>query len=406
MSRSRKFLLVACFGALTVAGLFARLTFPGLSRRPAAPVAVAAEAPSGRIRFAVLGDSNSQSYHDTLTLGGPGMRGGKWSATTWQWTEVLGQLRGDQIDLGQWGAWGTGKYRAILGEAFGFLARTPPKVDYLYNFAISGATCDQLMGKSQRQAIRLVDLMDTEPQAWRGGIVFIRIGDNDLSSDGLFDEMSRDRAAPHPAAVIDACIKSIGEAVALIRKNHPDTYVVLSTAASAADWPGAFDSWQSAREIANIDAGVDRFNNGLRALAAADRHVYVIEDEAWFRSMWGQRDEQGRPDYKTVHLSPGWAVTNTSGDDPHNAFLADSHAGVVWNTLWTQYLVASLNSAFGMHIKPITDAEVVEFLRPSFEAARTASASRRERARETGQLRVNAKTGLDVRQRTSGQEAQ
>ncbi|MEX3983422.1 SGNH/GDSL hydrolase family protein [Paraburkholderia sp. EG287A] len=378
MSRSRRVLLVALFGALSVTGLFVRLAVPGLFRRAPVAVANASEPPSGRVRLAVLGDSNSQSYHDTLMLGDPGARGGQWRATTWQWTEVLAQLRGDQIDQGKWGAWGTGKYRAIASEALGALARTPPKQDYRYNFAVSGATCSQLMGQSQRQAIRLVDLMDTEPQAWRGGIVFIRIGDNDLSSHELFDELSRDPAAPHPAAVIDACIKSIGEAVALIRKYHPDTYLVLSTAASGADWPGEFESWQSAREIANIDAGIDRFNNGLRALAAADRHVYVLEDEAWFRSMWGQRDAQGRPDYKTVHLSPGWAITNTSGDDPHNVFLSDSHAGVVWNTLWTRYFVTSLNAAFGLHIKPITDAEVVDFLRPSFKASGTTSATSQE----------------------------
>ncbi|MEM5402008.1 SGNH/GDSL hydrolase family protein [Paraburkholderia unamae] len=378
MSRSRRVLLVALFGALSVTSLFVRLAVPGLFRRAPVAVANASEPPPERVRLAVLGDSNSQSYHDTLMLGDPGARGGQWRATTWQWTEVLARLRGDQIDQGKWGAWGTGKYRAIASEALGALARTPPKQDYRYNFAVSGATCSQLMGQSQRQAIRLVDLMDTEPQAWRGGIVFVRIGDNDLSSHELFDELSRDPAAPHPAAVIDACIKSIGEAVALIRKYHPDTYVVLSTAASGADWPGEFESWQSAREIANIDAGIDRFNNGLRALAAADRHVYVLEDEAWFRSMWGQRDAQGRPNYKTVHLSPGWAITNTSGDDPHNVFLSDSHAGVVWNTLWTQYFVTSMNAAFGLHIKPIADAEVIDFLRPSFKAAGTTSATSQE----------------------------
>ncbi|MFP4826985.1 SGNH/GDSL hydrolase family protein [Paraburkholderia sp. BR10879] len=371
-------LLIALFGVLSVTGLFVRLAVPGLFRRVPVTVASASESPSGRVRLAVLGDSNSQSYHDTVMLSDPHARGGQWRATTWQWTEVLAQLRGDQIDQGKWGVWGTGKYRAIASEALGALARTPPKEDYRYNFAVSGATCSQLMGQSQRQAIRLVDLMDMEPQAWRGGVVFIRIGDNDLSSHELFDELSRDPAAPHPAAVIDACIKSIGEAVALIRKYHPDTYVVLSTAASGADWPGEFASWQSAREIANIDAGIDRFNNGLRALAAADRHVYVLEDEAWFRSMWGQRDAQGRPDYKSVHLSPGWAITNTSGDDPHNVFLSDSHAGVVWNTLWTQYFVTSLNAAFRLHIKPITDAEVIDFLRPSFKAAGTTSATSQE----------------------------
>jgi hypothetical protein len=130
-----------------------------------------------------------------------------------------------------------------------------------------------------------------------------------------------------------------------------------------------FDSWQSASQIANIYAGMDRFDNGLRKLAAADRHVYFLDDRAWFKSLWGARDDQGRPRYKTVHLSPGWAITNTSGDDPHNAGLSDGHAGVVWNTLWAQHLVASLNTAFGLHLKPITDAEVTGFLEPSFNVS-------------------------------------
>lgn len=144
MSRLRRVLLVAVCGPLTVAGLiFARLAVPDLFRRPAAAFAAESTAPSGQIRFAVLGDSDSQSYHDTLMLRDPGMRGGPWRATTWQWTEILARLRGDQIDLGNWGAWGTGKYRAYFDEAAGFPARTPPKDDYRYDFAISGASCKQ-----------------------------------------------------------------------------------------------------------------------------------------------------------------------------------------------------------------------------------------------------------------------
>ncbi|WP_233862416.1 SGNH/GDSL hydrolase family protein [Paraburkholderia adhaesiva] len=323
---------------------------------------------SARIRLAVLGDSDSQSYHDTLMLGDPGQRGGPWRATTWQWTEVLARLRGDQIDLGEWGAWGAGKYRAALNEVLGFSARMPPKEDYRYDFAVSGAWCGQLMGQSQRQAIRLVDLMNTEPQAWRGGIVLIRIGVNDIGGHDVLDALSRDPTASRPIALIDGCIDAIGQAVALIRKRHPQTYVVLVGVLSNADWSDEFDNWQSAREIANIDAGMDRFDNGLRKLAAADRHVYFLDDRAWFRNVWGARDDHGRPAYKTVHLSPGWAITNTIGDDPHNALVSDGHAGVVLNTLWTQHLVTSLNTAFGLHLKPVTDAEVIGFLQPSFAA--------------------------------------
>lgn len=372
MSRLRVALPVAFCGALAIAGLMlARLVVPDLFRH-ALPVAVAAGAapPSDRIRFAVLGDSDSQSYHDSLMLSDPSLRGGPRRATTWQWTEVLAQLRGNQIDLGKWGAWGTGKYRALLDETLGSAARTPPKDDYRYNFAVTGADCGELMGHGQRQAIRLVDLMNTEPQAWRGGIVLIRIGINDIGAHDVMDELSRDPDASRPKALINACINTIGKAVALIRSQHPDTYVVIVGVLSNADWSVYFDDWQSAREMANIDAGMDYFNEGLRKLATGDRHVYFLDDPAWFRSLWGERDDHGRPLYKTVRLSPGWAITNTSGDDPHNAILADGHAGVAWNVLWAQHLIISLNSAFGLHLKPITNAEAIGFLQPSFTRLR------------------------------------
>lgn len=370
MPRFGKTLLAGLCAALAVAGLtLTKLAMRQLFGRPAAVMAAGPAAPHGTIRLAVLGDSGSQSYHDTLLLSDPGERGGPWRATTWQWTEVLARLRGDQIDLGAWGAWGTGKRRAWFDEALGALARTPPKDDYRYNFAISGATCNQVTGRSQRQAIRLVDLMDTEPEAWRGGVVLIRIGINDVGTHDVLDELSRDPHAKRPTALIDACIDSVGQAVALIRKHHPDTWVVLVGVLSNADWSVEFDNWQSGPAIANIDAAMDRFDNGLRKLAAADRHVYFLDDRAWFRGLWGARDDQGRPLYQTVRLSPGWAITNTSGDDPHNAVVADGHAGVVWNTLWTQHLVTVLNTAFGLPLKPITDDEVIGFLQPSFAAS-------------------------------------
>ncbi|WP_321814272.1 MULTISPECIES: SGNH/GDSL hydrolase family protein [unclassified Paraburkholderia] len=370
MSRSRKALMVALCGVLAVTGLCAKLgATAGLFRKPPAAVAVATRA-TAPVRFAVLGDSDSQSYHDTLMLGGPDMRGGPWRATTWQWTEVLARLRGEQVDLGAWGAWGTGKYRAFINEALGAPARTPPKDDYRYDFAVSGATCHQLLGLTQRQAVRLADLMDTEPLAWRGGVVLIRIGINDIGGHDVMDELAHDRHAARPTALIDACVNSIGKAVALIRKRHPDTHIVLVGILSNADWSVEFDSWRSGVSIANIDAGLDRFDNGLRKLASSDRHILFLDDRAWFRGLWGERDEHGLPNYKTVRLAPGWAITNTSGNDPHNAVLSDSHAGVVWNALWTQHLVASLNTAFGMTLKPISDDEVIAFLKPAFAPRR------------------------------------
>lgn len=376
MSRFRKVLLVALCGVITIASLiYVKLALPYPFRRAPAAVASGSAAPSGKVRFAVLGDSDSQSFHDNLTLADPSLRGGPYRATTWQWTEVLARLRGDQIDSGEWGAWGTGRYRAYFDEAFGYLARTPRKDDYRYNFAVSGASCSQLLGHPLREAIRLVDLMNTEPQAWQDGIVLIRIGVNDIGVHDVLDELSRDPNAQRPVALINACINEIGETVSLIRKQHPDTYIALVGVLSNADWAVEFDNWQSAKAIANINAGMDLFDNGLRKLAATNRRVAFLDDRAWFRSLWGERDSQGRPFYKTVHLSPGWAITNTSGDDPHNAVLSDGHAGVVWNTLWAQHLVASLNAAFGLHFTPINDAEAIRFLEPSFNASGRSASS-------------------------------
>ena len=113
MSRFRRVLLVAAGAALIVAGLiFVRLGLPGLFRRP--PVAVAAEpaAPSDRIAWQSSVIQIASPTMTRLMLGDPALRGGPRRATTWQWTEVLARLRGDQIDARRMGTLGTGKYRA------------------------------------------------------------------------------------------------------------------------------------------------------------------------------------------------------------------------------------------------------------------------------------------------------
>jgi hypothetical protein len=350
------------FGGLALLGLPVKL-----SSASAVPSG-AAVFPS-KIRMGVLGDSDSQSYQDHLMFASDAsLRGGPFRATTYQWTEVLARLRGDQIDFGEWGAWGTGWMRAFVDEALGNLARTPPKEDYRYNFAISSAPCEALMGSKQRQARRLVDLMDREPEAWRGGVIVIRSGVTVIGTDDFLDRLARDPNAPDAVDEISACAKAVGDAVALIRERHPDTYIALIGILSNADWSVDFERWQSAKEIANITSGLDRFDNALRKLAATDRHIAFFDDRAWFADLWGTRDAEGRPAYKTVRFAPGWEVTNTSGDDPHNAIIADGHAGVAWNALWAQNLVNKLNASFGLHIRPIEDAEVVRFLEPSFAA--------------------------------------
>ena len=65
------------------------------------------ETPAGAIPLAVLGDSDSHAYQDSILIPlSSGKRGGKFRATTLQWTEVLDKLRSTQINQGAWGVWG------------------------------------------------------------------------------------------------------------------------------------------------------------------------------------------------------------------------------------------------------------------------------------------------------------
>ena len=63
-----------------------------------------------------------------------------------------------------------------------------------------------------------------------------------------------------------------------------------------------------------------------------------------------------------VRIANGFEVTNTSGDSPNHAVLANLHAGLVWNVLWTQALIDLLKAQFDMELTAITNDEVAAFV--------------------------------------------
>ena len=313
----------------------------------------------------VLGDSDSHSFHDRIMFApGAGHRGGAYHASTFQWTEVLARLRGEHLDLGEWGVWGTRPRLARLREWLGLPGRAPKKEDYRHNMALSGAECEQLTMGPYRQAPRLRALMDREPERWRRGVVVIRIGINSFGMADSLDQLAKDPEAPAVRATISACVEHIKAAVALIHQGHPSTRFVLVGILNNADWPPYFGRWQSALEMANISAGLNAFDRSLQQWAAADRRLFFFDDRAWFARRFGTRDERGQPDYKTVRLATGFEVAPTQGDHASHFVLADGHAGVAWNALWAQSLVSAINTAFGLEVPPITDAEVARFMPP------------------------------------------
>lgn len=319
------------------------------------------------IPLAVLGDSDSHSYQDQISfVPGSPARGGSHRTSTFQWTETMARLRGDELDLGAWGIWGDRAKYAKLRELVGLPSRVPRKQDYRYNFAVFGAECEDLMQGPWRQAPRLLDVMDEDPAYWRRGVVVIRIGTNSFGKATSLERMAERPDSAEVQATIEGCLRLIGDAVTLIHARHPQTRFVLVGIFDNVNWARYLDKWRSPRKLANIAAGLDRFDDGLRALARSDRRLAFFDERAWFGKRWGSRGSNGEPAYRAIDFGQGWSVANTAGDDPRNAVLADGHAGVVWNALWVQDLVHSINDAFALGIKPVGQEELVNYLNPLF----------------------------------------
>jgi GDSL-like Lipase/Acylhydrolase family len=312
--------------------------------------------PQSAVPMAVLGDSDSHSFHDrTHFPHGSDQRGGEYRAITFNWPEVLMRLRGDQIDLGEWGSWGPTNVVAKAREVLKLPVRRPQKEDYRYNFAINGAGCKDL-NHGWRQVDRLLATMRLESTRWEGGVIVFRIGVNDI---GDTEHLTTYAASPDAEKEkIDYCLDQIESAVARIRELQPGARFVLVGMFNNAHWARDLDKWQSPAELANISLALNRFDARLEQLAAADPNIAFFDDRAWFDQHWGSRDDSGRPAYKTISLPSGLRVTNSQGDEPTNATLNDGHAGTVWNGLWAQSLIELINQEFGLAIRPIDTAEV------------------------------------------------
>ncbi len=314
------------------------------------------------VPLAVVGDSDSHAYHDrTQFTGEDGTRGGAFHDTTWQWTEWLHRLRGGEVDQGHWGRSGSRRIVAMVEEALGLPARTPEKEDFAYNFAVSGAVCNDLMN-IQRQVPHLVQQMDEAPAAWRGGIVVVRIGVNSFGQREHLDRLAASADDPAVAAEIDGCIDDVRAAVSYLHRHHPDTRVVLVGIFDNANIGENVRRWSSAREQANITRALDRYDAALKAMAVRDPRIAFFDDRAWFAALWGGRDATARPAYKAVRIGEDLVVTNTQGDAPCHAILSDGHAGTVWNALWAKALVHVVNRRFGAGITPITSQELASRL--------------------------------------------
>lgn len=316
-------------------------------------IAAACSAPpaGSGLPVAVLGDSDSHSYHDSVN----GLaRGGPNSERTFNWLEVWERLRPDEIDPGPFIRAGDSRLIAVLKESVGAPTRTPAKLDYLYDYAWSGARCPSLIDAWPEQAKRFLGRLAAEPARWADGLVVIRIGINDFAQGEHLRLWAR---APEAAsAPVEACLDAIARTVAAIRAKS-GVHIALVGVARDYDTPFAP---LSAAEIARAEPPLARFDAGLEALAASDPRIVFIDDFSWFETRFGAR---ARGTLAEATVVGGLALANASGDAADRLHTSDGHPGAVASGLFLQHFIRRLNDKFGWRLSIPSDEEIVALAR-------------------------------------------
>lgn len=319
------------------------------------------DGPRPGIRLAVIGDSDSHAYHDSVTfpLGGRA-RGGARRAQTFQWTEVLQRLRGATLDQGVWGARGVGPRVARVAAWFGVSLRSPRKQDFAYNVAYSGHRCADLL-HPRGQVGQVEQLLRSDPQGWSQGVVVIRIGINDLGTRDQLRRVAAGEIEASGSSAVGDCLREITQSVDRLQARLPTLRIVLVGIDDNAGWPPLHGEFQSAAAMLHLRAYHDAFDNGLRAIAADRKGVAFLNERWLFQRYWGGRTADGVPDYRAVSIA-GLTVTPTQGDALEHMTLADGHAGTVANTLWAKALVDVLTDSLALEVPRISTAEIEAFL--------------------------------------------
>lgn len=327
-----------------------------------------------RMRLAVLGNSDSHAFQDSVTFAPRSPeRGGTERAVTLQWTEILQRLRGDVIDQGAWGVRGVSPRAARAAALVGIRLRSPRKQDLEWNVSYSGARCAHLTGP-RGQVAQLRHDIERAPGEWADGIALIRIGINDLGRREVLERLSREGSEAPFLALAHECADTIIAAARALRAAQPALRIVLVGILDNANWPPNFDLFTSPSGRAAQQRLLDAFDGALRAFAARTPGVAFLDDRSAFTARWGTRDSSGASAYRAASIAD-ITVTLTQGDALSHAAIADGHAGTVFNAYWVQELVAQLDAQFGATIPPITDAELDTFVRALL---RTACRSRSE----------------------------
>jgi hypothetical protein len=309
--------------------------------------------PSGR-SVAVIGDSDSHIYRDKVW----GIRrGGEYHDITFQWTEIWDRLRGSEVDQGELGVWGTrGKIARVRGF-LGLEARYIKKMDYRYNYALSGARCESVNRAWPYQARSLMSLMNKNPEWFQSGLVFVRIGINDFGQQSHLREWAKTGLEGPASDIVNRCLADIRQVVEDVLNLPTDSMVVLVDVSRDYNISSFNAEELTPTEIDRMLSVLDRFQSGLEEMARSSDRVAYVNGEAphWGDRILGTQRQE-------IMLGGSKPVKNTVGDEPFHRTLLDGHASTINNGLWLQSAIQEINKQLGTGFTPILDAEIADLV--------------------------------------------
>ncbi len=298
------------------------------------------------LRLVVIGDSLSAEY-ESIT-GVPGVDDpteyGAISVPGYEslsWVEVLGRLRGSQLNLGTFDSNLTG---------WGFLRFS----GYEFNFSVPGFTAGQF-----EQVVNSSFLTDPQLFPYRqqlaavlqnqGDAAVIWLGANEFRANYGFLYDGND-----PTPLINELVNELGAVIDFVRAQKPGIKLVLANLPDLGATPTKQADHPDVLKRANATAATIAANNAIGVLAAAqgipvadifpDTHRLVLGETVWIGP---------------VNLYPGREADN----HPRYQFTRDGlHPNTCLQSIIARRIIDTFNQAYATAIPAITDAEILNLI--------------------------------------------
>lgn len=295
------------------------------------------------VPIAVLGDSDSHSYRDSYDNK---ERGGQYHAYSYNWIELWSRLAKNEINPGQWGTWGNHYRVARIKNLLMLKSRSPKKLDYEYNYAVSGLSCRSLLNDWPYQGKWLLNEIRSNTDYWNNGIVIIKIGYNDIGKTSDLKQWKKTGLSTESSTLVSNCTDSIMAMSDSILAISPSVKISIAGVARTYNFMDEWDERLDEKSIQNIEEVLSGFDSRLEKYASDRTRVAYIDDHFWFNNIFGSQESN---DLKPgVEFSQDIELINASGDEPVNMLLADHHTGTLYNGLWINHLITEINRQLNM----------------------------------------------------------